>query len=116
MANSFSEELKKIMLAGIGAAASTAEKSKEIIGTLVKRGELSVEQGKVLNEELKRNIKDTLKDHVSVTVVKGDGDFSAKNIIENLSKLSKEEITELKNKLAEIEKAEANGNEAGDKK
>ena len=53
-----SDSMKKILLAGIGAAATTAEKSKEI---LVKKGELTVEQGKVLNEELKHNVKQTFK-------------------------------------------------------
>ena len=49
--------MKKIILAGIGAAATTADKSKEILDDLVKRGELTVEQGKVLNEELKHNVE-----------------------------------------------------------
>ena len=44
-----SDSMKKILLAGIGAAATTAEKSKEILDDLVKKGELTVEQGKVLN-------------------------------------------------------------------
>ena len=50
------EDLKKLILAGIGAAAVTAEKSKEMIDQLVEKGELTVEQGKVLNEELKQEI------------------------------------------------------------
>lgn len=54
----FSEDLKKIVLAGIGAVAVTAEKSQEVIETLVNKGEMTVEQGKVLNEELKRRRKD----------------------------------------------------------
>ena len=56
-----SDSMKKILLAGIGAAATTAEKSKEILDDLVKKGELTVEQGKVLNEELKHNVKLTFK-------------------------------------------------------
>lgn len=39
------ESLKKVMLAGVGALATTAEKSKEILDDLVKKGELTVEQG-----------------------------------------------------------------------
>ena len=35
--------------------------SKEILDDLVKKGELTVEQGKVLNEELKHNVKQTFK-------------------------------------------------------
>ena len=49
------ENVKKLLLAGIGAAAVTAEKSKELLDEMVKKGELTVEQGKVLNEELKHN-------------------------------------------------------------
>jgi len=61
MSNIFTEELKKIVLAGIGAIAISAEKSKEIVDELIKKGEITVEQGKVLNEELKRKIKDKEK-------------------------------------------------------
>mgnify|MGYP003281542737 FL=1 len=43
------ESLKKLLLIGIGTAAVTAEKSKEVLDDLVKKGELTVEQGKVLN-------------------------------------------------------------------
>ena len=53
--------LKKLLLAGVGTVAVTAEKSKEILDELVKKGELTVEQGKVLNQELKHNIKETIK-------------------------------------------------------
>ena len=56
-----SDSMKKILLAGIGAAATTAEKSKEILDDLVKKGELTVEQGKVLNEELNHNVKQTFQ-------------------------------------------------------
>ena len=41
-----SEGLKKILLAGIGTVAVTAEKSKDVLDEMVKRGELTVEQGK----------------------------------------------------------------------
>ena len=44
--------LKKILLAGIGTVAVTAEKSKDVLDELVKKGELTVEQGKVLNEDV----------------------------------------------------------------
>ena len=50
------EGLKKLALAGIGTAAYAVEKSADILDTLAKKGEETVEQGKVLNKELK--IKD----------------------------------------------------------
>ena len=58
-----SEGLKKILLAGIGTVAVTAEKSKDVLDEMVKRGELTVEQGKVLNKELKHNLKNTIKNN-----------------------------------------------------
>ena len=44
------DNLKKVILAGIGAVATTAEKSKDVLDDMVKKGELTVDQGKVLNE------------------------------------------------------------------
>ena len=70
MIDKLSEDMKKIVLLGVGAAALTAEKSKELIEELVKKGELSIEQGKVLNEELKHHIQTKVsdaKDEVSRT-------------------------------------------------
>ena len=58
----FSDNIKKVILAGIGAVAVTAEKSKELLDEMVEKGELTVEQGKVLNEELKHNVKKTVKE------------------------------------------------------
>ena len=60
-----SDNLKKIFLAGIGAVAVTAEKSKDLLDEMVEKGELTVEQGKVLNEELKHNVKKTVKEKVN---------------------------------------------------
>lgn len=61
----FGEGLRKVFLAGVGAMATTAEKGHEIINDLVKKGELTVEQGKTLNSELAHKADDakgTLKD------------------------------------------------------
>jgi polyhydroxyalkanoate synthesis regulator phasin len=47
-----SEGVRKFFLMGVGAVATGAEKSQEIVDDLVKKGELTVEQGKAMNEEL----------------------------------------------------------------
>lgn len=47
---------KKVLLAGVGAVATTVDAAQEMVDTFVKKGEITVEQGKVLNEELKRKI------------------------------------------------------------
>ena len=44
------------MPACVGALATTGEKSQEIVDDLVKKGELTGEQGKALNAELKHKV------------------------------------------------------------
>ena len=113
MLKSLGEDLKKIMLAGIGAVAVTSEKSMELIDDLVKKGQVTVEQGKELNEELKRNIKtkvqDAVNEHVNVTVVTKEDE----NILDKLDTLSEEELQAVKAKLDAIEKQKNNTSEEG---
>ena len=52
----FGDGLRKVFLAGVGALTTTVEKSQEIVDDLVKKGELTVEQGKALNAELKHKV------------------------------------------------------------
>ena len=87
------EDMKKVLLAGIGAVATTIEKSQEIVDTLIKKGQITVEQGKVLNEELKRAVKER----------KQDTPEQATSIFDQLDQLSKEDIEALKKKIAEME-------------
>ena len=58
----FGDGLRKVFLAGVGALATTVEKSQEIVDDLVKKGELTVEQGKALNEELKHKASSVSSD------------------------------------------------------
>ena len=98
------EGLKKILLVGIGTAAVTAEKSKEILDELVKKGELTVEQGKVLNQELKHNIKSTVKtaaDSVKESEARKNDQEELKATI---SKLTPEQLAAVK---AQIESMQA---------
>ena len=64
-----SDGVKKVFLAGVGAMAIGAEKSQELVDELIKKGELTVEQGKELNEELTRKVKETT-DNASDEVLK----------------------------------------------
>ena len=54
--------LRKVLLAGIGALATGYEKSSELVDELVKKGEITVEQGKALNTELKSKVSETVDD------------------------------------------------------
>ncbi len=94
--------LKKILLAGIGTVAVTAEKSKEVLDEMVKRGELTVEQGKVLNQELKHNIKNTVKNNVKVAVKPQ----SPEELEELLDKMTPDQLDALKAKIAQMEQAD----------
>jgi polyhydroxyalkanoate synthesis regulator phasin len=53
------EGIRKAFLAGVGAVAYGAEKSQELVDELISKGELTVEQGKALNAELTRKVKET---------------------------------------------------------
>lgn len=92
--------LKKVLLAGIGAVAVTGEKSKELLDEMVKKGELTVEQGKALNEELKHNIKSTVKEKVNVKVKTS----SPEELDELLDKMTPEQRALLKQRIDEMEK------------
>lgn len=52
------EEVKKLLLLGIGAASMTYDKSMEIINDMVIKGKITLEEGKQLGDELKRELKE----------------------------------------------------------
>ena len=110
-----SEGIRKLILAGIGAVAATKEKSEVILDELVKKGELTVEQGKVLNEELKHNIKDAIRDNVTLHIVtdedeepeedETEGEAAPQgNLMDAVDGMDDEQLAALK---ARIEAAEA---------
>lgn len=89
------ENVRKLILAGIGAAVVTKEKGTEILDELVKRGELTVDQGRVLNEELKHNIKDAIRENAPE--IPTDKLFGAVDL------LSDEQLEQLKRRIADRE-------------
>lgn len=93
------ENIRKLLLAGIGSAAMTAEKSKEILDDLVKKGELTVEQGKALNQELRHDIREKVKSNVNVSVKPS----SPEELKELLDKMTPEQLAALKEQIARLE-------------
>ena len=82
--------------------------------------ELTVEQGKVLNEELKHNIKDAIRENVTLHVVtpeeaygeEDDGeeentDDTADFVMDAVDSLTDEQLAALKARIAEREKEAA---------
>ena len=101
--------LTRIFLAGVGALAVTAEKSKEVVDELVKKGELTVEQGKILNEELKRDAAAKVKEAVANI----QPPEPVEKIMGRVDDMTPEERAALKAKLEEADRkaAEAKGEE-----
>ena len=98
MQDRLNEELKTLFLAGVGAAAVTAEKTKALVGELVEKGRRTVEQGRVLNEELH---------HRSGPVSRAvPPDSEADQLLRSLDRMSPEDLAALKAKLAAMDAAE----------
>ena len=119
-----SEGVRKLILAGIGAVAATKEKSEVMLDELVKKGELTVEQGKVLNEELKHNIKGAIRENVTLHVVtpeeaygeedEENADDTADFVLDAVDSLTDEQLSALKARIAEREKEAAPAQETED--
>ena len=104
------EGIKKILLAGIGTAAVTAEKSKEVLDELVQKGELTVEQGKVLNQELKHNIKESVKKNVNVTLKPSNPD----ELKEVLGKMTPDQLAALKEQISKMQAKDVDAEETAE--
>ncbi|MBU5312715.1 hypothetical protein KQI38_11785 [Tissierella carlieri] len=88
--------LKKVFLAGIGTLALTYEKADEMVGTLVEKGKITVDQGKELNEELKR----VLSSKEATKTDKSD----LKEMLKELNLATKEDIANLELRISNLEK------------
>ena len=94
------EGLRKLILAGVGAAAATKEKSEVIFQELVRKGELTVEQGRVLNEELKHNLREAILENVTVNVL-----YMSEDIMSSVKDMDDEQLEALKQCIRDAEQA-----------
>ncbi len=95
------DELKKILLAGLGSIAYTYEKSSTFVEELVQKGKLTVDEGKELSQELKRNFKDK-SDEISnkiMPLTKED----LKSVLEEMDFITLSDFNELKEKVNKLE-------------
>lgn len=90
------DEFKKIIYMGLGAMSLTSEKALELKEDLEKRGQELFEKGKVVNEELKHDISEKIKENVTVTITK---DFDINDVLERLDEMSEEDKQKLLDKL-----------------
>lgn len=90
--------LKELFYAGIGLASLTKEKAEEIVADLVKKGELSKDEGReTLNNLINRmqEERERLKLKVQEQV---------ESIISSMNLVRKSELDEIKKRLEELEK------------
>ncbi|MGJ0847909.1 Polyhydroxyalkanoate synthesis regulator phasin [Tissierella praeacuta DSM 18095] len=88
------EILKKVFLAGIGTLALTYEKANEVVEAMVEKGKITMEQGKELNEELKR----------AINKKEGTTNSELKDILKELNLATKDDIANLESRINNLEK------------
>ena len=81
--DSLSDAARKVFLAGVGAIAVGAEKTADVVNDLVEKGELTVEQGKAVNEELK---------HKAAEATSGASDAVLRARLKNMSAEETEKV------------------------
>lgn len=87
------DELKKIGLAGLGAAALVVEKTGEAVDVLAKHGEKALENTREAREEISRNISECFK----------KTEPEVEEIVDKLTQLSLDGLEEVHDKLHELE-------------
>ena len=83
---------EKIFLMGLGAMQLTSEKASILKEESIKKGEEAYKNGEALNEELKHNIKEKVKENVTVVTSK---DLSKEDLAEMISKMDDSERKEI---------------------
>lgn len=101
------EELKNVLLMGLGAMSLTSDKAKELKEELLKKGSEMYEKGKVANEELKHNIEDKIKENVTVVYEKSD--VSKDDIIDKINDMTDDEKKEIMDLLKDKNKTDEQG-------
>lgn len=87
------ESLENVMLMGLGAMVMTSEKAKDLKEELLKKGSEAYNKGQELNEELKHNIAEKMKESVTVTVETPD--LSKEDLAKKINEMSAEDRKEL---------------------
>lgn len=82
--------LKKIFFAGVGSLAITYDKSKELVNELIEKGKITVDQGRELNEELKKFVDE-------------EKDLEKDKLLDSLNLATKEDIESILERLDRIE-------------
>jgi polyhydroxyalkanoate synthesis regulator phasin len=78
-------DLKKVLLAGIGLTAMTVDKADSFVKELVEKGRLTVEEGKELEQELKRQSKEEAQEFLEkLDAKKSSVEYATKDDVKRL--------------------------------
>ena len=78
-------DLKKVLLAGIGLTAMTVDKGDSLVKELVEKGRLTVEEGKELEQELKRQSKEEAQEFLNkLDAKKSSVEYATKDDVKRL--------------------------------
>ena len=78
-------DLKKVLLAGIGLTAMTVDKADSFVKELVEKGRLTVEEGKELEHELKRQSKEEAQEFLNkLDAKKSSVEYATKDDVKRL--------------------------------
>ncbi|EFQ59922.1 hypothetical protein HMPREF9192_1699 [Streptococcus vestibularis F0396] len=81
----FMNDLKKVLLAGIGLTAMTVDKADSFVKELVEKGRLTVEEGKELEQELKRQSKEEAQEFLNkLDAKKSSVEYATKEDVKRL--------------------------------
>lgn len=92
--------IKNLVLAGIGTIAYTYERASSMVDELVKKGELTINQGREINDELKRKVfagKSAEPEEAPLTA------RTFKEILKDMDLATRSEIDELKERIEKLE-------------
>lgn len=101
-------EAKKLFIAMVGATTMTYEKANEVINSLVEKGKVTIEEGKELSEELKRELKEKtdnvkIKTSEKIKDIKPITKDEMYEMLEGFDFATKEELVELKERITSLE-------------
>ena len=78
-------DLKKVLLAGIGLTAMTVDKADNFVKELVEKGRLTVEEGKELEQKLKRQSKEEAQEFLNkLDAKKSSVEYATKEDVKRL--------------------------------
>ena len=93
------EGLKKILLAGIGAAAATGEKAQKLFNDLAEKGAATVEQTRDLNERFQKKASEAASAAKDVCQKMTEAQRTRREVAQTLAGMSDAELKQLKEAL-----------------